>query len=173
LPADFLLEALAAPDFLPPDLALRPLPAREAADFERRALDVFTLAPVDFLAAVFAPVDFPRVVFALVLLLPLALPRDGAPFEAADFPPEGFLLADDLLAADDLLFALEDPDLDPPAPDGRADPILGPLAAFPAIAPITPPTTAPTGPAILPRTAPVAAPAACFEIGGIEISPDD
>ena len=42
-------------------------------------------------------------------------------------------------------------------------------AAFPAIAPATPPTTAPIGPATLPRIAPVAAPAAGFEIGGILI----
>jgi hypothetical protein len=48
-----------------------------------------------------------------------------------------------------------------------------PVAAFPARAPITPPTTAPIGPATLPIAAPVTAPAVCFGIGGTWISSDD
>jgi hypothetical protein len=40
-------------------------------------------------------------------------------------------------------------------------------AAFPAMAPTAPPTTAPMGPATLPTIAPVAAPMAGLEIGGI------
>jgi hypothetical protein len=47
-------------------------------------------------------------------------------------------------------------------------------AAFPATAPIIPPTTAPIGPAArLPTAAPVTAPAVCFGIGGILMSADD
>ena len=48
-----------------------------------------------------------------------------------------------------------------------------PLAAFPAMAPATPPTIAPIGPAILPTAAPATAPAVCFGIGGISMFSED
>jgi hypothetical protein len=48
-----------------------------------------------------------------------------------------------------------------------------PLAAFPAIAPATPPTIAPIGPAILPTAAPATAPAVCFGIGGMSMFSED
>jgi hypothetical protein len=142
------LEALR---FLPPDFLLE------------RDLDFFALErlPPDFLPADFllraALRDLPRL-FDFALDLDLA-ELDFFELFAADFfdLPAGFLAA-----------AFFEPPL-----FGLGAELLGAEAARPAIAPITPPTTAPTGPAMLPITAPVAAPAVCLEMGGIEMFSDD
>jgi hypothetical protein len=142
---------------LPPDFLLErdfPLVDLRPVDLDFFALDRL---PPDRL-----PPDFlPRA----------ALLRDLRRLELFAFPPRDLDLAELDFFEDDFFGRLED-FFEPPLLGLGAE-LLGADAARPAIAPITPPTTAPTGPAMLPITAPVAAPAVCFEMGGIEMFSDD